>query len=36
MVLFQNASSEDRMFFDLQSNNASSLEKLAGGLLLDK
>lgn len=36
VVFSQNASLEDRMFFDLESNSAISLEKLAGCLLMDK
>lgn len=36
VVFLQNASLEDRMFFDLESNSAISLDKLAGCLLVDK
>lgn len=36
VVFSQNTSLEDRMFFDLESNSAISLDKLAGRLLVDK
>lgn len=36
VVFSQNTSLEERMFFDLESNSATSLDKLAGCLLVDK